>query len=296
MINIVTVHWRSPKWIGVQLDYLERSIREPFRVYGALNGIDDKNLWDRFYFAEDLEGGHPEKLNEIASIVCETAAASDILLFVDGDAFPVRSLTPWLQETLQEYPLLAVQRREILDDRRPHPCFCATTVGFWKEIGGDWRRAEWVAPDGRVHDDVGSKLMIQLEDIGAKWLPLVRSNTWNLDPVWFAVYGHRVYHHGAGFRAPISRVDIDRAYSGRWRPMDQQSLGMLATAMRREPTLAFKVRPRHVSTVREALQRTLVQYRTRSTVRRAEVQSDRMFNAILGDPFFYRRLDSSSES
>jgi hypothetical protein len=295
MINIVTVHWRSPKWIGVQLDYLERTLHEPFRVYGALNGIDDSSLWERFYFAEDLDGGHPEKLNELAAIVSASADASDLLVFVDGDAFPVQSLTPWLHETLDQYPLVAVQRREILDDRRPHPCFCATTVGFWKEIGGDWRRAEWVAPDGRVHDDVGSRLMIQLEALGTKWLPLVRSNTWNIDPVWFAVYGHRVYHHGAGFRAPISRVDINRAYSGRWRPMEQQSIGMLASAIKRQPTLAFKVRPRHVNTVREALQRTLVQYRTRATVRQAEVQSDRMFNAILGDPYFYRRLDSSSE-
>ncbi|MFZ0666566.1 MAG: hypothetical protein WAM97_12505 [Acidimicrobiales bacterium] len=295
MINIVTVHWRSPKWIGVQLDYLERTITEPYRVYGALNGIDDRNLWKRFHFAEDLDGGHPEKLNVLAGIVAESADPSDLLVFVDGDAFPVQSLTPWLSAQLDKYPLLAVQRREILDDRRPHPCFCATTVGFWKEIEGDWRRAEWVAPDGRVHDDVGSSLMIRLEELNKPWLPLVRSNTWNLDPVWFAVYGHRVYHHGAGFRAPISRVDIDRAYSGRWRPMQQQSLGMVATALKRQPSLAFKVRPRHASTLRQAIQRTVVQNRTRTAVRKSEVQSDRMFNAICGDPYFYRRLDAAAD-
>ena len=72
MINIATVHWRSPKWIGVQLDYLERSIDAPFRVFGALNGIEDGALWDRFDFAEDMEGGHPEKLNALPmSYRCE---------------------------------------------------------------------------------------------------------------------------------------------------------------------------------------------------------------------------------
>jgi hypothetical protein len=295
MINVLTVHWRSPKWIDVQMDYLNRNIDEPFRVFGALNGIDDRRLWDHFHFAEDMEGGHPEKLNALAAVVARDADPSDLLLFIDGDAFPVQKLTPWLFESLERFPLVAVQRREILDDRRPHPCFCATTVGFWNEIGGDWRRAEWVAPDGRVHDDVGSKLMLQLEQEKVEWLPLVRSNTFDIDPVWFAVYGHRVYHHGAGFRAPISRVDINRVYSGRWKPMTQPSLGMLLTSLKSNPSLALRARPRHALTVRSALRKTVVQARTKASIRRAEIQSDRMFNTILGDEFFYRRLDASPD-
>ena len=294
MINIATVHWRSPKWIGVQLDYLDRNIDAPFKVFGALNGIDDRGLWDRFDFAEDLEGGHPEKLNALAAVIAAKSQPSDVLIFLDGDAFPVQPLVPWLTDALGRYPLVAVQRREILDDRRPHPCFCATTVGFWEEIGGDWRRAKWIAPDGRVHDDVGSRLMLELEERGTEWLPMIRTNTRQVHPVWFAVYGHRVYHHGAGFRPPISRVDIDRAYSGPWRPMEHQSLGMLATALRREPLLALRIRPRHVATVKEAARRTLVQMRTRWMVKRAEQKSDRMFRQILADPSFYRRLDGTA--
>jgi hypothetical protein len=294
MINIATVHWRSPKWIGVQLDYLERNIDAPFKVFGALNGIEDGALWDRFDFAEDLEGGHPDKLNALASVIAAKSDPSDVLIFLDGDAFPVQQLVPWLTDALGRYPLVAVQRREILDDRRPHPSFCATTVGFWEEIGGDWRRAKWIAPDGRVHDDVGSRLMLQLEERGAEWLPMVRTNTRQVHPVWFAVYGHRVYHHGAGFRPPISRVDIDKAYSGPWRPMEQQSLGMLVTALRRRPTLALRIRPRHVASVKEAARRTFVQTRTRWTVKRAEQKSDRVFSEILADRSFYRKLDASA--
>ncbi len=294
MINIATVHWRSPKWIRVQLDYLERSIDAPFRVYGALNGIDDGALWDRFDFAEDMEGSHPEKLNALAEVISAKSDPSDVLIFLDGDAFPVQKLLPWLTDALARHPLVAVQRREILDDRRPHPCFSATTIGFWQEIAGDWGRAKWVAPDGRVHDDAGSKLMIELEGRGIEWQPLLRTNTRQVHPVWFAVYGHRVYHHGAGFRPPISRADIDKVYSGPWRPMEQQSMGMLVTALRRRPSLVLEARPRHVRTVSQALSRTLVQTRTRWTVKQAEKKSDRVFGEILGDPSFYRRLDAGA--
>ncbi len=151
-----------------------------------------------------------------------------------------------------------------------------------------------MAPDGRVHDDVGSRLMLELEERGIDWQPMLRTNTKEVHPVWFAVYGHRIYHHGAGFRPPISRVDIDKAYSGPWRPMEQQSLGMLVTALRRKPSLVLSIRPRHLTTARRAVRRTLVQVRTRWTVKRADKQSDRMFGEILNDPSFYRRLDGAA--
>ena len=39
MINVVTVHWKSDKWIDPQLAYLDRNIDEPYRVYAALRGV-----------------------------------------------------------------------------------------------------------------------------------------------------------------------------------------------------------------------------------------------------------------
>ena len=48
MINVVTVHWQTPKWVEPQLGYLERNLDEPFRVFAALNGIEDRALWRRF--------------------------------------------------------------------------------------------------------------------------------------------------------------------------------------------------------------------------------------------------------
>ena len=49
MINIATVHWQTPKWIDAQLHYVSRSLDVPYRVFAALNGIDDPVLWKRFH-------------------------------------------------------------------------------------------------------------------------------------------------------------------------------------------------------------------------------------------------------
>ncbi|HWX74567.1 MAG TPA: hypothetical protein VNZ05_04625, partial [Solirubrobacteraceae bacterium] len=45
------------------------------------------------------------------------------------------------------------------------------------------------------------------------WTEVLRSNRKNLDPVFFAVYGDAVYHHGAGFRGvgQLTRLHIAQA-------------------------------------------------------------------------------------
>ena len=95
MINVVTVHWKSAKWIDPQLRYLERNIDEPFRVWAALEGIDAREF-AKFHFAEDLRGTHPDKLNALADIVFEHSDPDDILVFIDGDALPIRPIASWM--------------------------------------------------------------------------------------------------------------------------------------------------------------------------------------------------------
>jgi hypothetical protein len=56
--------------------------------------------------------------------------------------------------------------------------------------------------------DFGGKVLKALEDRGIEWFPILRSNRRNLHPIMFGVYGGLVYHHGAGFRKPISRQEI----------------------------------------------------------------------------------------
>ncbi len=210
MLNVVTVHWQSPRWLAIQLHYLERNVDIPWRVFASLNGI-DRGLWDPFYFAAELDGDHPQKLNELANIVARESAPDDLLVFLDGDAFPVRPVGSWFDRLLSAHPLAALRRDENLGDPQPHPAFCVTTVGFWKEIEGDWSAGYMWENDVGTMTDVGGELLATLREQDLSWRPILRSNTNNIHPVWFGVYEHRIYHHGAGFRPRVSRLDILRA-------------------------------------------------------------------------------------
>ena len=53
--------------------------------------------------------------------------------------------------------------------------------------------------------DVGGNLLGICKRSMEPWTPILRSNHVNLHPLWFALYGGIVYHHGAGFRDPMSR-------------------------------------------------------------------------------------------
>jgi len=307
MINVLTVHWQSSQWIEPQLGYLERNVAAPYRVFAGLNGIDDGALWEHFHFAADLPGSHGQKLNELARIAAAESDPSDTLVFLDGDAFPVAPLVPWLDEVLAQAPLVAVRRDENLGDRQPHPSFCATTVGFWEEIGGDWRGEAWTNSAGREVVDAGGKLLHALEDRGVQWLPLLRTNTANPHPLWFGVYGHRVYHHGAGFQpARAERVDWAERY--RRRPMsgrplrptvDRPSLGTLRARLTGGDLRLADLRPRMVA---QATAKTLrlrrehhfyVRQSRSARGRQLEELNERVFAEIERDPRFYRQFDDA---
>jgi hypothetical protein len=306
MINVITVHWQTPKWVEVQLSYLERTVAGPFRVFAALNGIDDPALRSRFHYGVDLEGGHEEKLNALARVAIEDSDPSDILMFLDGDAFPIQKLDTWIQGALREYPLAAVRRDENLGDRQPHPCFCVTTVGFWREIDGDWRQGgTWINSVGNEVTDPGGNLLHQLEALHHDWLPIIRTNTDNPHPLWFAVYGHLVYHHGAGFRRRISRNDrtvqpqFADAHIGKKRG---PTMGRLRLALQDEPARLARLRPRHLLVVARAFQKTTLKRVNRWWYRRQkskyyeglEVLADEVFARLQVDPKFYLEFDSDA--
>ncbi|MFZ0667337.1 MAG: hypothetical protein WAM97_16405 [Acidimicrobiales bacterium] len=295
MINVVTVHWLSPQWIPAQLEYLERNASAPFRVFASLNGIEDESLRKRFYYVQDIEiEDHPEKLNILAQVVIEQSKPEDIIIFLDGDAFPIQPLQPWLEETFKRHPLVAVQRYENCKDTRPHPSFCATTVGFWKELGCDWTPRDWVTETGALFLDAGGKLCDQLSENDVDWLPLRRTNTVDLHQLWYAVYGHKIYHHGAGFRNRVSKVDqVKRPALYKVNHSQGASLGQLSVAAKRNPSLVLTMRPHHVKEVGLAARRTFLRRFTQRFTKKAEVVSDQVFNRVSSDPSFYREFDST---
>jgi hypothetical protein len=290
MIYIATVHWREPQWIAPQLEYLHRYIDEPFQVYAALNGIDDRSLWKGFDYAEDMKGPHGVKLNALAEIVTEQAKPEDIIVFLDSDAFPIAQLDRWLESTLPQHPLVAVQRRENFGDLRPHPSFCATTVGLWSELGGDWSREPWTTPTGTVLDDAGTAVLRSLEEHDIDWLPLVRTNTHDTHPLWFGVYGHHIYHHGAGSRLKWSVLDDQKVFTDA--ALMDPSLGSLATTLRQDPRALLRVRPRHLKVLPPATARSVRQIRKRLMLRSTERQSDRILSRLMVDPLFYREFEA----
>jgi hypothetical protein len=213
MIHIATVHWRDPRWIDIQHRYFQAHLGEEYRVYAYLNGIENVSAHRAKFFYSSTEAIelHEIKLNVLADIIsAHSRCDDDILIFIDGDAFPIGNIASVAHRALADFPLLAVQRLENNGDIQPHPCFCVTTVGFWKRLGGDWKRGyQWRNAQGELVTDVGGNLLQQLEQRAIRWLPLRRSNRVNLHPVWFGVYHDLVYHHGAAFREhPWSRLDL----------------------------------------------------------------------------------------
>lgn len=209
MIHIATVHWNSDKWIEIQLKYIKKYISEPFKIYAFFIGINRYPLNEYHYSKTEEIGDHADKLNYLAHEITTSAEDSDLIIFLDGDAFPVQKIVPFIKDHINKHRLIAIKRTENDDDPQPHPSFCATTVGFWKGINGDWRKGyQWKNLQGENVTDVGGNLLNLLELNHIDWLPLLRSNKKNLHPLWFGVYGNMIYHHGAGFRSPLSRIDL----------------------------------------------------------------------------------------
>ena len=205
MINFATVHWNFDDWVDVQLRYIDRHTDEEHRVWSFLGRFGRKFAKHaaKFAYASDLPiRSHEWKLNLLGDLICAgDRDPEELIVFIDGDAFPIAPLTPYLRERLAAAPLIAVRRDENNGDRQPHPSFCATTVGFWREIGGDWRRGPtWRNPQGEEVTDVGASLLQILDERGVDWQPMLRTNRRDLHPLMFGVYDDVVYHHGGAFR------------------------------------------------------------------------------------------------
>lgn len=293
MIHILTVHWMDPKWIGPQLSFFERNVELPYRTWASLEGIADPDVRARFDVVEDFEGMHAEKLNALSALVLEEAEDEDLLVFIDGDAFPVRPIGEWMTGLLEEYPLIAVRRDENRSERQPHPCFCATTVGLWRQIGGDWRPGgTWTSPGGDQVTDVGGTLFAQLRAADLPWLPLLRSNTNDVHPVWFAVYAEHVYHHGAGFRRRVSRIDVadNRDLAA---PRLRDTLRLYRQRNKRPIDLLRKINPTSMRGVWRGLRQELPNSDQARYLEEATALSDGIYQDLLNDPEFYLRFEET---
>jgi hypothetical protein len=200
MLYVATVHYRSPRWIEIQTRYLRESIGVPFEIWSSLEGI-DPSYARHFDHVLEQRGSHAGKLNHMANEISQVASEDDLLMFLDGDAFPFADPMPLIEDALARAALVAVRREENVHEPQPHPCFCVTTVRTWRSLPGDWTAGPtWPGARGAPTTDVGGNLLRRLQLTGTPWVEVLRSNRRDLDPLYFAVYGDVVYHHGAGFR------------------------------------------------------------------------------------------------
>ena len=110
--------------------------------------------------------------------------------------------------------------------------------------------------------------MRALERSGDSWTPLLRSNRVNLHPLWFGIYGKIVYHHGAGFRWAVGRVDL-------------RDIPRVKTRAKRIPGVGRLLRRRNKARAQRYHARTAVV---------AERLRDEVFEKIQRDPDFYREF------
>lgn len=212
MIHIVTVHWKDDRWVDIQLKYFKKTLQEPYKTYAFLNSLPKVHRRKYFYTSTENIKKHAIKLNLLADMaMLHSTNEDDLLMFIDGDAFPIGDIIAFGREKLSQFPLIAIQRLENAGDYQPHPSFCLTTIKFWKKIQGDWKKGyQWETPSGEMVTDVGGNLLSILERNEIKWFPMLRSNQINLHGLWFGIYHDLIYHHGAGFRRPLSRLDNDK--------------------------------------------------------------------------------------
>jgi hypothetical protein len=137
---------------------------------------------------------------------------------------------------------------------------------------------------------VGGTLYNQLLERGADWLPLLRTNTRELHPLWFAIYGDHVYHHGAGFRRRVSRVDVaDNADLASPRLRDTARL-----YRQQHISLTHVLRRINLSNLRRVwhgLRQELPGSDQSRYLEEATALSDRVYDDLVAHPDFYRRFE-----
>ena len=224
MIHIATLHHETGKFIKLQENYYKKHTHGDYRIYAGLSDFDythyvhgqANGAYENFCFLDfnQVENQHWYKLNCVAKVIKEINPEfeeDDLLIFTDGDAFPVANWEETVYEELakDDVKVVAIQRSEnpepgLADEFKPypHPCFFATKLKFWLDNSLNWS----LAPPAVV--TAGPTLKLWLEEKDFSYTPLLRSNLYDLHPLYFGVYGNIIYHHGAGNRMVYDSIDI----------------------------------------------------------------------------------------
>ena len=104
MIHIATVHWRSDRWIDIQLRYLERNLDEPYRVYAWLDE-EMRAQAHKFFYATDVPvERHELKLTLLGDLVAHAADPDESDHLHRRRRLPVAPIMPFLRVEARALP------------------------------------------------------------------------------------------------------------------------------------------------------------------------------------------------
>jgi hypothetical protein len=217
MIYIVTNHHGPSvnKFVHLQSKYLQRYSESDYKVFCGISNFEYDSKQDAWNINADpqymgnyelintddprLENQHHTKMNFLSHIIKDNHQINDedLLVFLDGDAFPVSHWDNIVSETLEEHKVVCVYRTENLEplvpnEQKPYPhlMFVAVKAKFWFENELNWEKSPHGGP-------IGPPLKFWLEEKGYSTYPLLRSNKVDVHPLFFGVYGDLIYHHGS---------------------------------------------------------------------------------------------------
>ena len=216
MIYYITIHHNTDKFINLQASYIKKytsSTISDYKVYCGLSGISKCNGSEEnftkhsFIDLTTVLNQHWFRMNYMFNKIKENEIFDDedILVFMDGDAFPIDYWEPKIRKGLETHEAVSVERREdiepLLDEKwkpYPHPLFFATRAKFWLQNELKWGLNESIGAQ-----TAGNLLKKWFQEHDYSYEPLLRSNVMNVHPLFFGVYGDIVYHHGASSGLPI---------------------------------------------------------------------------------------------
>ncbi len=110
--------------------------------------------------------------------------------------------------------------------------------------------------------------------------------------MWFAVYAEHVYHHGAGFRRRVSRVDV--ADHGDLAAPRLRDTARLYRMRHERPTdLLRRVNMANLRHLWNGLRQELPNSEQSRYLEDATALSDGVYADLVADPEFYRRFETT---
>ena len=207
MIYIITNHHKHDRFLNLQAKYLHRYTGGDYKVYCGLSEVPEAHGEEQyftkhsFFDLSSVKNDHGVKMNYLTEMIKEKEEIheDDILVFLDGDAFPIADWDEQIRSHLVDNALSCAYRTENLepllpDDHKPYPhlLFVAAKAKFWIDHDLSWERD--------VEKDIlayGPLLKFWLEENKYTTKGLYRSNKVDVHPLFFGVYGDLVYHHGS---------------------------------------------------------------------------------------------------